>query len=120
MRKSISRLAASIGLGASLVVGSLAAPNLAHAEGKIRIAEQFGIGVVVSEKVALLADQLDGCLVQGEEVMEVGLLLAHLGIADPPTKRFGVTVGVGLSAHVRSRHRSRKTYTEIASARTTV
>lgn len=54
------------------------------------IAEQFGIGVVVSEKVALLADQLDGCLVQGEEVMEVGLLLAHLGVADPPTKRFGV------------------------------
>ena len=43
MRKSISRLAASIGLGASLVVGSLAAPAVAQAEGKIRIAEQFGI-----------------------------------------------------------------------------
>ena len=43
MRKSISRLAASIGLGASLVVGSLALPTAAHAEGKIRVAEQFGI-----------------------------------------------------------------------------
>ena len=43
MRKSISRLAASIALGASLVVGSLAAPTAAQAEGKIRIAEQFGI-----------------------------------------------------------------------------
>ena len=32
MRKSISRLAASIGLGASLVVGSLAAPAVAQAE----------------------------------------------------------------------------------------
>ncbi|MDH0305169.1 MULTISPECIES: ABC transporter substrate-binding protein [unclassified Pseudomonas] len=43
MRNSISRLAASIGLGASLVFGSLAAPTVAHAEGQIRIAEQFGI-----------------------------------------------------------------------------
>ena len=43
MRKSISRLAASIGLGASLVIGSLTAPAVAQAEGKIRIAEQFGI-----------------------------------------------------------------------------
>lgn len=43
MRKSISRLAASIGLGASLIIGSLTAPAAAQAEGKIRIAEQFGI-----------------------------------------------------------------------------
>lgn len=43
MRKSISRLAASITLGATLAVGTLAAPVAAHAEGKIRIAEQFGI-----------------------------------------------------------------------------
>jgi NitT/TauT family transport system substrate-binding protein len=43
MRRSISRLAASIGLGASLVIGTLAAPTAAQAEGKIRIAEQFGI-----------------------------------------------------------------------------
>lgn len=84
------------------------------------IAEQFGIGVVMPEKVALLADQLDGCLVQGEQVMEVSLLIAHLGVADPPAKRFGVAVGVGLSTHDRSLHRSLKTYTEIASARTTV
>ncbi|MFS0825303.1 ABC transporter substrate-binding protein [Pseudomonas phoenicis] len=43
MRNSITRLAASLGLGASLLVGSLAAPAVAQAEGKIRIAEQFGI-----------------------------------------------------------------------------
>lgn len=43
MRKPISRLAASIGLGVSLVASSLAAPAVARAEGKIRIAEQFGI-----------------------------------------------------------------------------
>ncbi|MEG0884569.1 MAG: ABC transporter substrate-binding protein [Janthinobacterium sp.] len=43
MRKSISRLAASIGLGVSLLAGSLVAPAAAQAEGEIRIAEQFGI-----------------------------------------------------------------------------
>jgi len=43
MRKSFSRLAASIGLGASLIAGSLVAPTAAQAEGEIRIAEQFGI-----------------------------------------------------------------------------
>jgi NitT/TauT family transport system substrate-binding protein len=39
----IGRLAASIGLGFSLLTGSLIAPPVAHAEGEIRIAEQFGI-----------------------------------------------------------------------------
>ncbi|MCU1716679.1 ABC transporter substrate-binding protein [Pseudomonas sp. 5P_3.1_Bac2] len=39
----ISRLAAGIGLSLSLVVGSLLTPATAQAEGKIRIAEQFGI-----------------------------------------------------------------------------
>ncbi|MDU9394789.1 ABC transporter substrate-binding protein [Pseudomonas japonica] len=43
MRKTLSRLAAGIGLSASLVAGSLVAPATAHAEGEIRIAEQFGI-----------------------------------------------------------------------------
>ncbi|NER65719.1 ABC transporter substrate-binding protein [Pseudomonas sp. MAFF212427] len=43
MRNSISRLAASIGLGVSLLAGSLIAPAVAQAEGEIRIAEQFGI-----------------------------------------------------------------------------
>lgn len=43
MHKSISRLAASIGLGVSLLAGSLVAPAAAQAEGEIRIAEQFGI-----------------------------------------------------------------------------
>lgn len=43
MRNSISRLAASIGLGVSLLAGSLIAPAAAQAEGEIRIAEQFGI-----------------------------------------------------------------------------
>jgi NitT/TauT family transport system substrate-binding protein len=43
MFKRINRLAASIGLGISLVAGSLVAPAAAHAEGEIRIAEQFGI-----------------------------------------------------------------------------
>ncbi|MGE8439687.1 MAG: ABC transporter substrate-binding protein [Pseudomonas palmensis] len=43
MRNSISRLAASIGLGVSLLAGSLVAPVTAQAEGEIRIAEQFGI-----------------------------------------------------------------------------
>ncbi|RWU24310.1 nitrate ABC transporter substrate-binding protein [Pseudomonas alkylphenolica] len=43
MHKSISRLAASIGLGVSLLAGSLVAPATAQAEGEIRIAEQFGI-----------------------------------------------------------------------------
>jgi NitT/TauT family transport system substrate-binding protein len=40
---SFAPLAAAIGLGFSLIVGSLAAPTVAHAEGEIRIAEQFGI-----------------------------------------------------------------------------
>lgn len=43
MRNSLSRLAASIGLGVSLIAGSLVAPSVAQAEGEIRIAEQFGI-----------------------------------------------------------------------------
>ncbi|MGH8485432.1 MAG: ABC transporter substrate-binding protein, partial [Pseudomonas sp.] len=43
MHKSISRLATSIGLGVSLLAGSLVAPAAAQAEGEIRIAEQFGI-----------------------------------------------------------------------------
>ncbi|MEJ5041873.1 ABC transporter substrate-binding protein [Pseudomonas sp. B21-036] len=43
MRNSISRLAASIGLGVSLLAGSLVVPATAQAEGEIRIAEQFGI-----------------------------------------------------------------------------
>ncbi len=43
MFKRINRLAATIGLGASLIAGSLVAPAAAKAEGEIRIAEQFGI-----------------------------------------------------------------------------
>jgi NitT/TauT family transport system substrate-binding protein len=43
MFKRINRLAASIGLGVSLVAGSLVVPAAAQAEGEIRIAEQFGI-----------------------------------------------------------------------------
>lgn len=43
MSNAISRLAASIGLGLSLIAGSLVAPTVAQAEGEIRIAEQFGI-----------------------------------------------------------------------------
>ena len=43
MFKRINRLAATIGLGASLIAGSLVAPAAAQAEGEIRIAEQFGI-----------------------------------------------------------------------------
>ncbi|WP_409279562.1 ABC transporter substrate-binding protein [Pseudomonas defluvii] len=43
MSNAISRLAASIGLGLSLIAGSLVAPSAAQAEGEIRIAEQFGI-----------------------------------------------------------------------------
>ncbi|GGU82476.1 nitrate ABC transporter substrate-binding protein [Pseudomonas laurentiana] len=43
MSNAISRLAASIGLGLSLIAGSLVAPTAAQAEGEIRIAEQFGI-----------------------------------------------------------------------------
>ena len=54
MRKSISRLAASIGLGVSLGLGSLAMPTVAHAEGQIRIAEQFGI---VYQLLNVLRDQ---------------------------------------------------------------
>ena len=38
-----SRLSAGIGLSLSLLVGTLAAPQAAQAEGQIRIAEQFGI-----------------------------------------------------------------------------
>ncbi|SDV08062.1 ABC transporter substrate-binding protein [Pseudomonas mucidolens] len=38
-----ARLAASVGLGVSLLVGGLIAPAAAQAEGEIRIAEQFGI-----------------------------------------------------------------------------
>jgi NitT/TauT family transport system substrate-binding protein len=43
MFKRINRLAAALGLGVSLVAGSLVAPAAARAEGEIRIAEQFGI-----------------------------------------------------------------------------
>ncbi|MCF5501508.1 ABC transporter substrate-binding protein, partial [Pseudomonas syringae] len=39
----ISRLTATIGLGAALLSATLIAPAAAHAEGEIRIAEQFGI-----------------------------------------------------------------------------
>jgi len=39
----LGRLATAIGLGFSLLAGSLAAPAPAQAEGEIRIAEQFGI-----------------------------------------------------------------------------
>ncbi len=38
-----ARLAATVGLGVSLLAGSLVAPAAAQAEGEIRIAEQFGI-----------------------------------------------------------------------------
>ncbi|MCD7042905.1 ABC transporter substrate-binding protein, partial [Pseudomonas sp. MAFF 311096] len=38
-----ARLAATVGLGISLLAGSLVAPAAAQAEGEIRIAEQFGI-----------------------------------------------------------------------------
>ncbi len=41
MAQSIKTLAASLGI--SLLASSFLAPNLAHAEGEIRIAEQFGI-----------------------------------------------------------------------------
>ena len=37
------RLASGIAFSLSLLAGSLAAPHVAHAEGQIRIAEQFGI-----------------------------------------------------------------------------
>lgn len=39
----LSRLASGVGLSLSLLAGSLAVPAAAHAEGEIRIAEQFGI-----------------------------------------------------------------------------
>ena len=42
-RLPFAPLAAAIGLGFSLIAGSLVAPTVAHAEGEIRIAEQFGI-----------------------------------------------------------------------------
>jgi NitT/TauT family transport system substrate-binding protein len=42
-RLPFAPLAAAIGLGFSLLAGSLVAPTVAHAEGEIRIAEQFGI-----------------------------------------------------------------------------
>ena len=43
MPTSIKTVAASLGLSISLLAGSLVAPNVARAEGEIRIAEQFGI-----------------------------------------------------------------------------
>jgi len=43
MPASLKTVAASLGLSLSLLAGSLVAPNVAHAEGEIRIAEQFGI-----------------------------------------------------------------------------
>lgn len=42
-RSRLGRLAGAIGVSLSLLAGSLAAPTAAHAEGQIRIAEQFGI-----------------------------------------------------------------------------
>jgi ABC-type nitrate/sulfonate/bicarbonate transport system substrate-binding protein len=42
-RIAFAPLAAAIGLGFSLLAGSLVAPSSARAEGEIRIAEQFGI-----------------------------------------------------------------------------
>ena len=42
-RPSFSRLAAAIGLSFSLLASAIVAPTHAHAEGQIRIAEQFGI-----------------------------------------------------------------------------
>ena len=42
-RIAFAPLAAAIGLGFSLLAGSLVTPASAHAEGEIRIAEQFGI-----------------------------------------------------------------------------
>ena len=42
-RLPFAPLAAAIGLGFSLIAGSLVAPSVAQAEGEIRIAEQFGI-----------------------------------------------------------------------------
>ncbi|MCC6073959.1 ABC transporter substrate-binding protein [Pseudomonas sp. GCM10022188] len=39
----LGRLAGGVGLSLSLLAGGLAAPTVAHAEGEIRIAEQFGI-----------------------------------------------------------------------------
>ncbi len=43
MRIPLTRLTARVGLVASLVASSLMVPNVAQAEGTIRIAEQFGI-----------------------------------------------------------------------------
>ena len=43
MPASFKTVAASLGLSISLLAGSLVAPNVARAEGEIRIAEQFGI-----------------------------------------------------------------------------
>jgi len=43
MPKSFKTVAASVGLGLSLLASSLVAPTVAQAEGEIRIAEQFGI-----------------------------------------------------------------------------
>lgn len=43
MRTPLTRLTARVGLVASLVASSLMVPNVAQAEGTIRIAEQFGI-----------------------------------------------------------------------------
>jgi NitT/TauT family transport system substrate-binding protein len=42
-RISFNRMAAAVGLGFSLLTGAVVAPAQAHAEGEIRIAEQFGI-----------------------------------------------------------------------------
>ncbi|WP_445261519.1 hypothetical protein [Pseudomonas sp. RL_105y_Pfl2_101] len=42
-RIAFAPLAAAVGLGFSLLVSRLVAPASAHAEGEIRIAEQFGI-----------------------------------------------------------------------------
>ena len=42
-QSTFSRLATAVGLGFSLLAGAVVAPAQAHAEGEIRIAEQFGI-----------------------------------------------------------------------------
>ena len=48
----LGRLATAIGLGFSLLAGSLAAPAPAQAEGEIRIAEQFGICLLYTSDAA--------------------------------------------------------------------
>lgn len=46
------------------------------------------------EEVPLLADELDCRLMQGKEIVQVGLVVAHIGVADPPAERLGVVACV--------------------------